>query len=293
MNNPFRFIIFLSLVSLFGSILSAESIKVLLVDGQNNHNWKATTPVLTQALDSSGRFSVTVSTSPGRNGSKDDWAQWNPEFGSFDVTLSNYNGQTWPEPVQKGLEDYVKGGGAFVVVHAANNSFSGWLEYNRMIGLGGWGGRTEKNGPYLYFDDSSKLVRDPRPGRGGSHGPQHEFTVKLRQKDHPIVKGMPSEWKHAKDELYDSLRGPADKVEVIATAYSSKSKRHEPMIMTISYGKGRVFHTPMGHADYSMRCVGFQDVLRRGTEWAVTGKVTQALSKEFPSAEKTVTVSSK
>ena len=265
----------------------------MLVDGQNNHNWKATTPVLKQALESSGRFSVTVSTSPARNGSKDDWAQWNPEFGSFDVTLSNYNGQTWPESVQKGLENYVKGGGAFVVVHAANNSFSGWLEYNRMIGLGGWGGRTEKNGPYLYFDDSSKLVRDPRPGRGGSHGPQHEFTVKLRQKDHPIVKGMPSEWKHAKDELYDSLRGPADKVEVIATAYSSKSKRHEPMIMTISYGTGRVFHTPMGHADYSMRCVGFQDVLRRGTEWAVTGKVTQALSKEFPSAEKTVTVSSK
>ena len=117
--------------------------------------------------------------------------------------------------------------------------------------------------------------------------------VKLRQKDHPIVKGMPSEWKHAKDELYDSLRGPADKVEVIATAYSSKSKRHEPMIMTISYGKGRVFHTPMGHADYSMRCVGFQDVLRRGTEWAATGKVTQALSKEFPSVDKTVTVLSK
>ncbi len=293
MNNPFRFIIFLSLASLFGSFLSAESIKVLLVDGQNNHNWKATTPVLKQALESAGRFSVTVSTSPARNGSKDDWAQWNPKFGSFDVTLSNYNGQTWPESVQKGLEDYVKGGGAFVVVHAANNSFSGWLEYNRMIGLGGWGGRTEKNGPYLYFDDSSKLVRDPRPGRGGSHGAQHEFTVKLRQKEHPIVKGMPSEWKHAKDELYDSLRGPADKVEVIATAYSSKSKRHEPIIMTISYGKGRVFHTPMGHADYSMRCVGFQDVLRRGTEWAVTGKVTQALSKEFPSADKTLSVSSK
>ena len=293
MNNPFRCIIFLSVVSFFGSFLSAESIKVLLIDGQNNHNWKATTPVLKKALESSGRFSVTVSTSPARNGSKDDWSEWNPKFESFDVTLSNYNGQSWPAQLQESLENYVKGGGAFVVVHAANNSFSGWLEYNRMIGLGGWGGRTEKNGPYLYFNDANKLVRDPRPGRGGSHGAQHEFTVKLRQKDHPIVKGMPAEWKHAKDELYDSLRGPADKVEVIATAYSSKSKRHEPMIMTISYGKGRVFHTPMGHADYSMRCVGFQDVLRRGTEWAVTGKVTQDLSKEFPSADKTVSVSVK
>ena len=54
------------------------------------------------------------------------------------------------------------------------------------------------------------------------------------------------------------------------------------MIMTISYGKGRVFHTPMGHADYSMKCVGFQDVLRRGTQWAATGKVNLDLSNNFP-----------
>ena len=107
------------------------------------------------------------------------------------------------------------------------------------------------------------------------------------QKDHPIVKGMPAEWKHAKDELYDSLRGPAEKVEVLATAYSEKSKKHEPMIMTISFGKGRVFHTPMGHADYSMKCVGFQTIVLRGAEWSATGKVTLAVPKSFPSAEKT------
>lgn len=283
-----------SLILLFASTTAwAGKLKVLLIDGQNNHNWKATTPVLVDALESSGRFTVTVSTSPARGAPKENWGNWNPEFSAFDVTLSNYNGQSWPENVQKGLENYVKKGGALVVVHAANNSFSNWLEYNRMIGLGGWGGRTEKHGPYLFFSDAGKLVRDPRPGRGGSHGPQHEFVVKLRQKSHPIVKGMPTEWKHAKDELYDSLRGPAENVEVLATAYSPKSKRHEPMIMTIAYGEGRVFHTPMGHADNSMRCVGFYDVLRRGTEWASTGKVTLPLSENFPTAEKVVSVPKK
>ena len=236
-----------TVLSLAQPASAADKLRLLIIDGQNNHNWKVMTPPMKAKLESTGRFTVEVATTPGRGGSKEDWAKFSPDFSKFDVVLSNYNGQPWPEKAQKGLTSYVKGGGALVVVHAANNSFSGWPEYNRMIGLGGWGGRTEKHGPYLYFDDSNKLVRDPRPGRGGSHGAQHEFTVKLRQKDHPIVKGMPTEWKHAKDELYDSLRGPAENMHVLATAWSPKSKRHEPMMMVIKYGKGLVFHTPMGH----------------------------------------------
>ena len=101
---------------------------------------------------------------------------------------------------------------------------------------------------------------------------------------------MPTRWLHAKDELYDSLRGPAENVEVLAYAFSDKSKKNEPMIMTLSYGKGRVFHTPMGHADYSMKCAGFQSVILRGTEWAATGKVTIPLPKDFPGADAVVPV---
>jgi len=119
--------------------LRAESIKVLIVDGQNNHDWKATTPVLRKALESSGRFAVDVATSP----PGPDTKGFRPNFGTYGAVLSNYNGAAWPVETQQALVDYVRGGGGLVIVHAADNSFPEWKEYNEMIGLGGWGGRNE------------------------------------------------------------------------------------------------------------------------------------------------------
>jgi type 1 glutamine amidotransferase len=57
------------------------------------------------------------------------------------------------------------------------------------------------------------------------------------------------------------------------------------MVWWIPYGKGKVFTTVMGHADYSMTCVGFQSVVARGAEWAATGKVTLEVPEKFPTAD--------
>ncbi len=297
--------------SLVLPLAAAEKIKVLLVDGQNNHAWTETTPLLVAILEGSGRFEVAVSTSPPAppraprapqnpdEAAKAKFAAemrqweaavasqkatsaaareaWRPDFAAHDVVVSNYNGEPWPEPVRGAFEAFVKGGGGFVPVHAANNAFPEWRAYNEMIGVGGWGGRSELSGPYLRKREG-RWIHDPSEGRGGSHGKQHEFVVETQDASHPVVKGLPAKWLHAQDELYDRLRGPARDVSVLAAAFASEatggSGEWEPLLMAVPYGKGRVFHTALGHSAVSMGGLGFQETLKRGVEWAATGSVT-------------------
>jgi hypothetical protein len=213
-----------------------------------------------------------------------------PNLGKYDVVLSNYNGAPWPADFQKALEEHLKSGMlALVIVHAANNAFAGWKDYNLMIGMG-W--RDNRFGNRLVVDPDGKEQRVPTgAGPGAGHGAKHAFQVTVRDADHPITRGMPREWMHAPDELYHGMRGPIENVHLLATAYDDKSKggtgENEPMIWTVTYGKGRVFHTPMGHDLDGMRCIGFITTLQRGTEWAATGKVTIPIPENFPSAEKT------
>jgi hypothetical protein len=275
---------------------AAQKLRLLLIDGQNNHNWRATTPVLNSFLAKSGRFTVDVATTPTqKNAPQEQWDKFRPNFTDYDVVLSNYNGEPWPRPVQRALENYISGGGALVIVHAANNAFPQWPEWNKMIGLG-W--RGAGYGQRVTLNDDGKLVRTAKgEGPGAGHGSQHAFSVVVRDGAHPVMQGMPAEWMHFKDELYHGQRGPALNMHILATAYSSPDKRgtgaHEPMVWWIPYGKGRVFTTVMGHADYSMKCVGFQSVVTRGCEWAATGKVTLSLPADFPTAEKTSVVADK
>ena len=265
---------------------SREPLKALIVDGQNNHDWKATTPVLKRLLEETGLFTVNVATSPAKGRSM---ASFKPAFAKYDVVVSNYTGAEWPEETQRALETYMENGGGLVIFHAADNAFPKWKQWNEMIALGGWGGRDEKSGPMVRYRDG-KVVLDDSPGRGGTHGPQHAFQVTVRERHHPIMAGLPQKWMHAKDELYSKLRGPAKNMTVLATAYADPAQKgtgeHEPVLFTVRYGKGRVFHTVLGHAPAQMRCVGFIVTLQRGTEWAATGRVTQVeVPDDCPTAE--------
>jgi type 1 glutamine amidotransferase len=274
-------------VTLAGVLAAAPKYKALIIDGQNNHAWKETTPVLKRLMEESGLFTVEVATTPPKGG---DMRTFRPQFRGMDVVVSNYNGEPWSKETNDAFEEYVRNGGGFVSYHAADNAFPEWPQYNEMIAVGGWGNRKEASGPYMRFREG-KMVVEQKAGPGGHHGKRHEFVITIRDPKHPVTKGLPQTWMHAIDELYDSLRGPAKNVTLLATAFSAPETggtgEDEPMLFTIRYGKGRVFHTTLGHDVAAMRCAGLIATFLRGTEWAASGKVSQKVPADFPDASKT------
>jgi type 1 glutamine amidotransferase len=266
----------------------ANSIKVLLVDGQSGgpyHAWQLTSAAMKKELDDTGLFNVTVATSP-RFG--EDFSNFKPEFSKYQAIVLNYDAPDWPADLREQLEQYLENGGGLVVVHAADNSFPDWSAFNQMIGIGGWRGRSEKSGPIWYFKDG-KVVSDNSTGSAGSHGNRLPFRVETRAPEHPIMKGLQRVWMHGADELYATLRGPGQNMTILATAHSDPANHgtghDEPILMVLSYGKGKIFHTTMGHDVAALSCAGFITTFQRGTEWTATGRVTQKVPADFPTAD--------
>lgn len=283
----------LMLVCAVMHILSCQSkpIKALVVSGQNNHNWQVSHKVLKQILDNSGLFVTDIELTAPAGG---DMSSFTPDFSQYDVVVLDYNGDRWPAETDSAFVQYVRKGGGVVIYHAADNAFAGWEEFNRIIALGGWEGRNEKSGPYCYLKDG-QMVLDDTPGPGGSHGQQREYPMHCCNAKHPITKGLPDNWMHARDEMYDSMRGPANIKDLLYSGTTDRatggSGKEEPLVFTVDYGKARIFHLMLGHCgptaedNPAMQCVGFQTLLLRGAEWAATGKVKQPVPDDFPTAE--------
>jgi type 1 glutamine amidotransferase len=269
-----------------------KPLKALIVTGQNNHVWEVSHVALKQILENSGLFTVDIALSPAKG---EDMSTFKPDFSAYKVIVLDYNGDRWPQETDKAFLKYVNKGGGVVFFHAADNAFREWVEFNKMMGFGGWEGRDETDGPYIYLKDG-QLVYDNSPGVGGSHGAKHEFVLNTGNADHPIVKGLPAKWRHTRDDLYDRMRGPGKIKDVLYWTYSDPktrgSGRNELALFTVDYGKARIFHTTLGHAgntleeNTAMQCTGFQVTLLRGAEWAATGKVTQAVPADFPTETK-------
>jgi hypothetical protein len=275
----------------------AARIRVLILDGFSNHNWKLNTKLLRGLLQPTGLFDVSVSTCP--PGTSPDWAAWLPKFSDADVVIQTCNdisqrpAPKWPEPVKTAFVQFVKKGGGALIYHSGNNAFPDWPEYNDIIGIG-W--RTANVGTAFQMDAQGNITKLP-PGQGGGTGHANREDVLVHTLgDHPIHKGMPQTWKSPYLEVYYASRGPAKDMEIISYGQDPRGKQYWPLEWTVKYGEGLVYSSSFGHvwSDESetkqpvdLLAVDEQILLQRALQWLAKRPITVEIPKNFPTAEKT------
>ncbi len=270
------------LLLVLGLAARQDEVPVLIVTGSHTHDWVNTTPLLSKILSDSGRFKVTVTEDPAKDLTPQALAgvrlivlHYRQNDRAAAIELLDEKGQKsgqvrevpphpnrWPEAAERALLAAVRDGAGCVALHYGTSAFdepnASWPEYERLIG-GGWRASKKQYG----------------------HGTMYQFKVKLIDMEHPITRGMPAEFLHAKDELYHkSLMLEGNRV--LATAFDDPEKggkpctgKDEPLAWVREYGKGRVFTTMLGHGPEQMRrSPGFRTLFARGCEWAATGAVT-------------------
>jgi type 1 glutamine amidotransferase len=262
----------LTALALAASCLAAPPIKAVLITGKNNHNWRYTSRVHRDTLEATGLFEVAITDTPETDLAKPGFLD------GASVIILDYNDldqpQRWGQAAEAQFLGAVSKGTGVVAIHAANNSFKGWAEYEKMLGL---------------------LWRD-----GAGHGRFHAFDIAWADPRHPVAAGMPVMKDHP-DELYHGLTNPQrSEYRLLARAMSSKDSggpgREEPMAITLTYGRGRVLATPLGHvwtgddgSKVSVTDPQFKVFLSRAAEWAATGRVTQGTTWSDTRPQNTLT----
>ena len=219
------------------AIAAAPPVRVLIFSGQNNHDWKTTTPRLKAILADSGRFAVDVTERPDQATAE--------SLAKYDLILSDWNAwgnaplKAWPAATREAFLSFIRSGKGYVSVHAGSSSFYDWPDYQQIGGL--------------FWNLAAT-----------SHGAPHEFPVQFVG-DHPITRGLTPF--QTKDELW-LKPGMHPAAQVLATGDG------QTLAVTTAFGQGRGFALLLGHsADFTLT-PGFQTLLLRGAEWAATAKVT-------------------
>jgi hypothetical protein len=268
-------------------------VRVLIVDGFSNHDWRLTTALIRGIIEPTGLFTVAVSTAPPTKDAP-GWDAWRPKFSDYDVVIQTCNdingGPSWPRAVQADFETFVRSGGGVYVWHAGNNAFPAWPAYNEMIGLG-W--RKKDFGWALAIDRDGQTIRIPAgEGQDTGHGARLDTVVK-RLGDHPIHRGLPREWLTPDIEVYYFARGPAANLEVLSHGHDPRTQMSWPLEWAVAYGQGRVYTSTFGHVwkgdtqPERMRCAGVQTVVARALQWLARRETTFPVPEDFPTAGQT------
>lgn len=224
---------------------SHNTIKILILSGRNNHNWEETTACLEKIFLRDSRFETTVTLRP------DTLSEM--FLKNFDVVVSNWNSwpendYRWPSGAENAWVNFVNKGGGWVTFHSSTSVFYNWPEFREMT-TASWETGTRHDKP-----DTTRIIIDETP--------------------HAITKGL------GEFEIFDEMWINARQNEnyrILAYATDNSLQQQkispQPAVMVRNIGKGRIFHTILGHDARAMENNGFAELMQRGTEWAATGKV--------------------
>jgi len=239
-------------------------LRVLILSGLNNHDWRSTTPVIKKMFTDCARFgTVDVTQDPaGLN---------TATLARYDVLVSNWTPypetrRSWPPETEAAFLDFVRQGGGFVVIHAAACTFQVWPEFQQLIAL-------------TWKADHT------------AHGTYHTFKVSVEDRAHPIAQGLTDF--HTTDELYHQMVQMAEQpLHVVFKAFSAKEQagtgKYEPVLVCTELGRGRGVNLVLGH-DAAAMGAGFGTLLLRSAEWAATGQVTLPPPAIWPSTPAAMT----
>jgi type 1 glutamine amidotransferase len=213
-----------------------QQVRILILTGMEypGHPWRLTAPFIRDILRKDPRLQATVQEDPNFLASA--------KLHDYDAIVLNYMNWQTPDPgpqARSNLQKAVDSGKGLFLVHFACGAFQDWPEFRKLAGR----------------------VYDPKL-RG--HDPRGPFRVNIISADHAITKGLESF--DVDDELYTCLTGDAP-VEILATARSKVDNKDYPIAFVLTYGKGRVFHTVLGHDVKALSPAGVGDLFRRAAAW--------------------------
>src|SRR6266850_3541641 len=164
---------------------------------------------------------------------------------NYDIVIFANTTGDLPLPNPYAFINWVRGGGAFVGMHSASDTFHGFWPYIRMLG-----------------------------GEFQTHGAQERVECIVKDSNHPATKHLGPAYNigGTNEEIYIIKNYDTANVHELLFLDKHPNTRqpgHHPISWCKEFGKGRVFYTALGHNEFVWTREDYQKHILGGIKWAL------------------------